>query len=169
MKSRCFFVLFCLFYTQLSLAKEMKSTSSKYDSEIELAKILDKSDEFSSSYTVYSRIIEQKENDKCFDSKYIEALYGVLPIACAYDSQNVSTVFAKLQKHDPENCPKAEFKGDRLIMENLPECMCGRENGSWIKEVFIVFGMNVSDNDIEYGKNSVSVKMPSCGLCPCCK
>lgn len=169
MKNKSFFILFCLLYTQISWATEIEPISSKYDSEIELAKILDTSNEFSSSYTVYSRIIEQKENDQCFDSKYIEALYGILPIACAYDSQNVSTIFAKLQKHDPKNCPKAEFKEGRLIMGNLPECMCGRENGAWIKEVFAIFGMNVSDQDIEYGKNSISVKMPSFGLCPCCK
>lgn len=168
MRTKCFFVFFYLLHIQLSFSGEMGSTSSRHDSEIELAKILE-SDDFSSSYTIYSRIIEQKENSKCFDSKYIEALYGIIPIACAYDSQNVSKIFEKLQKYDKENCPIVKFKEDRFIMENLPECMSGKENGTWIKEVFVAFGMNVSDNDIEYGKNSISVKMPSCGLCPCCK
>lgn len=145
------------------------SAHAEYGSEIALAKTLEESDDFSSSYTVYSRIIEQKENNRCFDSEYIGALHGILPIACAYDSQNVSKIFEKLQKHDKENCPTVKFKEDRFIMENLPECMSGRENTIWIKEIFVAFGMEVSDNDIEYGKNSISVKMPSRGLRPCCK
>lgn len=169
MHTKCFFIFLYLFCIQWAFAGEMESISSSHDSEIELAKILEKSNDFYSSYTIYSRIIEQKENNKCFDSKYIEALYGILPIACAYDYQNVSNIFEKLQKYDKENCPVVKFKEDRFIMENLPECMSGRENGKWIKEVFITFGINVSDNDIEYGRNSISVKMPSYGLCPCCK
>lgn len=157
-------LLCCLVYSSFSLSNEIQKDNGTSSTSLMLAKALDESGDVSSSHILYYQIIEEKELKKSFDADYIEALYGALSIDLSYGLKNSSQLLNKLQLHDKQNMPTVRFQDGWMIMENIPPEMT-KDNGDWIKEILKMFGMSVSDEDIKFHENQISVKFPPCSCC----
>ena len=81
------------------------------------------------------------------------------------NQENIQLIKNPEKIQNNQSMPNLSFKNGYFIMENIPPEMMNRENEDWIYEIFSIFGMEISKEDIMVEGNTMRVKVPSC----CCK
>lgn len=165
----CFSLYFLFVFTNIFSAEASDDHCIIFNAEdgsyFQLAKALQDSGDWSSSFRTYNFIIEQRESRQINDKLYHEALHETRSIYPIEKSDKLSQVIEKNQMQD-QPALTSKIENGYIIIENFPSDSLNEKNCDWVQEVLTIFGMEVAPSDIHFEKNSLRVKLPSC-CCPC--
>lgn len=71
----------------------------------------------------------------------------------------------KLKAHEKNQFSKMGFQDGCMVMKDLPSEMTDPQNRGWIKEIFSIFGMDISDDNIKFDKDTVTIRLPERCCC----
>jgi len=131
---------------------------------LNLAEILNESEDVSTSLYLYNQLIKKKETNHCYDSNYVEALYRASHIYSFVDPQISLQLTEKIKIHD-KNIPKWEIVDGYLVTDKMVPEMIGEDEKLFFIKMFTLSGLCDSKDDIEFTNDQIKIKLKPCCSC----